>query len=37
MKRKQALLGFAARRIFRKGDLIKRHIWPKKTPPALPV
>lgn len=36
MKRRQPIIGFAARRLFRVGDLIRRHIWPKKTPPALP-
>jgi acetyl-CoA carboxylase beta subunit len=29
----KALLGFAARRVFKPGDLIRRHIWPKRPPP----
>ncbi len=33
MNRKQALLGFARRRLFKVGDVIRRHIWPKKPPP----
>jgi hypothetical protein len=33
---RQALLGFAARRLFKPGDLVKRHIWPKRPPPVVP-
>jgi hypothetical protein len=32
MQRK-TLIGFAARRISKPGELIKRSIWPKKGPP----
>lgn len=34
--KRQPIIGFAARRVFKVGQLVQRHIWPKKTPPAVP-
>jgi hypothetical protein len=35
--KRQPIIGFAARRVFKVGELIRRHIWPKAPPPALPL